>query len=35
LVQIIRAKLAANEMSYLHLTQKHPRLRDVLLKLGS
>lgn len=35
LVQIIRVKPAGNEMRYLHLTQKHPRLRDALLKLGS
>ena len=35
LVQIIRAKPTANEMRYLHLTQKHPRLREALLKLGS
>jgi len=35
LVQIIRAQSAANEMRYLKLTQKHPRLRQVLLKLGS
>jgi hypothetical protein len=35
LVQIIRAKTALDEMRYLHLTQKHERLRDALLKLGS
>jgi hypothetical protein len=35
LVQIIRAKAARNEMKFLHLTQKHERLRDALLKMGS
>jgi hypothetical protein len=35
LVQIIRAKSAANEMRYLHLMQRHRRLREVLLELGS
>jgi hypothetical protein len=35
LVQIIRAKAARNEMKFLHLTQKHERLRDALLKTGS
>ena len=35
LVQIIRAKPARDEMRYLHLTQKHARLRDALLKIGS
>jgi hypothetical protein len=35
LVQVIRAKPAANEMRYLHLMQKHRRLRETLLKLGS
>jgi hypothetical protein len=35
LLEIIRAKSAPNEMLYLHLLQKHSRLRDVLLKLGS
>jgi hypothetical protein len=35
LSQIIRAKAARNEMKFLHLTQKHERLRDALLKMGS
>jgi hypothetical protein len=35
LVKIIRAKSASNEMSYLHQTQRHPRLRLELLRLGS
>jgi hypothetical protein len=35
LVQIIRAKAAHDEMKCLHLTQKHERWREVLLKLGS
>src|SRR6266550_2355658 len=35
LVDTIRAKTARDEMGYLHLTQKHERLRDALLKIGS
>jgi hypothetical protein len=35
LVELIRAKSAGDEMLYLHLTQKHTRLRETLLKLGS
>ena len=35
LLQIIRAKAARDEMKFLHLTQKHERLRDALLKMGS
>jgi len=35
LLQIIRAKTAANEMRYLHLTQTHRRLREGLLQQGS
>jgi hypothetical protein len=35
LLQVIRAKPAANEMRYLHLTQKHAQLRAALLRLGS
>jgi hypothetical protein len=35
LVKIIRAKSAANEMTYLRQTQNHPRLRSELLRLGS
>ena len=31
---IIRAQAGANEMHYLHLTQRHARLRAELLKLG-
>ncbi|MGB8582799.1 MAG: hypothetical protein WCD47_18405 [Candidatus Sulfotelmatobacter sp.] len=33
--KIIRAKSAANEMTYLHQTQRHVRLRAALLRLGS
>lgn len=32
---IIRAQVGANEMHYLRLTQRHPRLRKELLRLGS
>jgi hypothetical protein len=32
---IIRAQTASNEMRYLRLTQRHPRLRAELLRLGS
>lgn len=35
LLRIIRAKSTANEMQYLRLSQKHPRLREALLRLGS
>ena len=35
LVHIIRAKAKADEMLYLHLTQRHGRLRRALLMLGS
>jgi hypothetical protein len=35
LVQVIRAKAKPDEMLYLHLTQRHDRLRDILLRLGS
>lgn len=35
LIRIIRAKAKPNEMLYLHLTQRHGRLRQVLLDLGS
>lgn len=35
LVRIIRAKSAPNEMTYLHRTQRHPRLPAELLRLGS
>jgi hypothetical protein len=34
-LQIIRAKSKPNEMLYLHLVQRHDRLREALLKLGS
>lgn len=34
-LQIIRAKSKPDEMLYLHLTQRHDRLRETLLKLGS
>lgn len=33
--RIILAKSAPNEMRYLHLLQKHDRLREAMLKLGS
>jgi hypothetical protein len=35
LVQIIRAKAKPDEMLYLHLTQRHARLRKALLSLGN
>jgi hypothetical protein len=35
LLEIIRAKAKPNEMLYLHLTQQHARLREVLLRVGS
>jgi hypothetical protein len=35
LIKIIRAKSALNELTYLHQTQRHPRLRAQLLRLGS
>jgi hypothetical protein len=35
LLEIIRAKPKPDEMLYLHLTQQHNRLRDVLLRAGS
>ena len=35
LVRIIRAKGKRDEMLYLHLTQRHRRLRKALLALGS
>ena len=35
LVKILRAKPSRNEMQYLHLTQRHSRLRRELLRLGS
>lgn len=35
LLKIIRAKAAPDETSYLRLLQKHSRLRDCLLRLGS
>jgi hypothetical protein len=35
LVRIIRAKAKPDEMLYLHLTQRHRRLRKALLTLGS
>jgi hypothetical protein len=34
-LQVIRAKSKPDEMQYLHLTQQHDRLRELLLKLGS
>ena len=35
LLRVIRAKAKPDEMLYLHLTQRHHRLRQALLKLGS
>jgi hypothetical protein len=35
LIKIIQAKSAPNEITYLHKTQHHPRLREELLRLGS
>lgn len=35
IAQIICAQVASNEMRYLRLTQRHPRLRAELLRLGS
>jgi hypothetical protein len=35
LLRIIRSKSRADEMLYLHLTQRHDRLRQTLLQLGS
>jgi hypothetical protein len=35
LMQVIRAKAARDEMRYLHLMQRHDRLRAALLNLGS
>jgi len=35
LVRILRSKSKADEMAYLHLTQRHQGFREALLKLGS
>jgi len=35
LIDLILAKSKPDEMRYLHLSQKHSRLREVLIKLGS
>jgi len=35
MVEIIRAQAGANEMPYLRLTQRHAKLRETLLQLGS
>jgi len=35
LIKIIQSQSAANEMHYLRLTQRHSRLREELLRLGS
>jgi hypothetical protein len=35
MVRIIRAQASPHEMRYVRLTQKHPRLREELLRLGS
>ena len=34
-IKIVRAQAGLNEMDYLRLTQRHPRLRKELLRLGS
>ena len=34
-VEIIRSKSKADEMVYLHLTQRHERFREALLRLGA
>ena len=34
-VEVIRSKAKPDEMLYLHLTQRHEKFRDALLKLGS
>ena len=35
LIEMIRSQSGRNEMRYLRLTQRQPRLRDELLRLGS
>jgi hypothetical protein len=35
LAQVIRAKATSDESRYLKLMQRHPRLRDTMIKLGS
>jgi hypothetical protein len=35
LEKIIRAKSGPEESSYLKLMQKHPRLREAIIRLGS
>ncbi len=35
LIEIIRAKVSANEANYLRLTQKHEPLKEAMLRLGS
>ena len=35
LIRLIRSKSSPNEMTYLHQTQRHPRLRGELLRIGS
>ena len=34
-VRIVRAKASADEARYVRLLQRHPRLRDEVIKLGS
>jgi hypothetical protein len=34
-IELIRAKAAPNEMKFLHLTQRHKKLRRELLRIGS
>ena len=35
IVPIVRAKEGAEEVRYLRLLQRHPRLRKALIRLGS
>jgi hypothetical protein len=35
LVEIVRAKVSADESDYLRLLQGHPALKEALVKLGS
>lgn len=35
LVDVIRAKVSADETVYLHLLQQHPALKEIVLRLGS
>jgi hypothetical protein len=35
LIKLIQSQASPNEMHYLHETQRHPRLRQKLLRFGS